>query len=224
MLRRRLRRPDLLSFFERLAPCIVAMKACSSAHHWARELVALGHDVRLIPPQYAKPYVKWNKTDAADAEAICEAAGRPTIRFVPIKTKESSGAVALHRVRSLLVRQRTAAVNSARGLLGRVRDRGAQGHPARRRAQEAAHFQLALATRPYRRPRNAPPRRRSLANASIRAGGRRRHPRATQPGNDPPGGTARYKAGSQAPPSREIPRNPGSLSRSRRPAYRGEVE
>lgn len=118
VLRRRLPRQDLLAFFERLARCLVAMEACSSAHHWARELVALGHDVRLIPPQYTKPYVKRNKTDAADAEAICEAVGRPTMRFVPIKTKESQALQALHRVRSLLVRQRTAAVNSARGLLG----------------------------------------------------------------------------------------------------------
>ncbi len=115
VLKRRPRRQDPLSFFERLAPCVVAMEACSSAHHWARELVALGHDVRLIPAQYAKPYVKRNKTDA---EAICEAAGRPTMRFVPIKTRESRAVLALHRVRSLLVRQRTASVNSARGLLG----------------------------------------------------------------------------------------------------------
>lgn len=118
VLRRRLRRQELLAFFDRLPPCLVGMEACSSAHHWARELVALGHEVRLIPPQYAKPYVKRNKTDAADAEAICEAVGRPTMRFVPIKTKESQGLLALHRARSLLVRQRTATVNSVRGLLG----------------------------------------------------------------------------------------------------------
>ena len=83
------------------------MEACSSAHHWARELVQLGHTVRLIPPQYAKPYVKRNKTDAADAEAICEAVGRPNMRFVPIKTREQQAVLALHRVRALLVRQRT---------------------------------------------------------------------------------------------------------------------
>lgn len=117
VLKRRLRRHDLLTFFERLPSCLIGMEACSSAHHWARELVAMGHDVRLIPPQYAKPYVKRNKTDAADAEAICEAVGRPNMRFVPIKTRESQGLLTLHRVRALLVRQRTAAVNSVRGLL-----------------------------------------------------------------------------------------------------------
>ena len=117
VLKRRLRRQGLLAFFEELPPCLVGMEACSSAHHWARELVELGHDVRLIPPQYVKPYVKRNKTDAADAEAICEAVGRPNMRFVPIKTKESQGLLTLHRVRSLLVRQRTATVNAARGLL-----------------------------------------------------------------------------------------------------------
>ena len=96
VLRRRLRRQELLAFFERLPPCLIGMEACSSAHHWARELVELGHEVRLIPPQYAKPYVKRNKTDAADAEAICEAVGRPNMRFVPIKDKESQGLLALH--------------------------------------------------------------------------------------------------------------------------------
>ena len=116
-LRRRLSRNEMIAFFSKLPPCLVGMEACSSAHHWARELVRLGHTVRLIPPQYVKPYVKRNKTDAADAEAICEAVARPNMRFVPIKTVEQQGILALHRVRSLLVRQRTAAVNAARGLL-----------------------------------------------------------------------------------------------------------
>lgn len=117
VLKRRIRRGELLAFFGSLPACLVGMEACSSAHHWARELMALGHEVRLIPPQYAKPYVKRNKTDAADAEAICEAVGRPNMRFVPVKSKESQGLLTLHRVRSLVVRQRTASVNAARGLL-----------------------------------------------------------------------------------------------------------
>lgn len=116
-LRRRLSRNEMIAFFAKLPPCLIGMEACSSAHHWARELVRLGHTVRLIPPQYVKPYVKRNKTDAADAEAICEAVARPNMRFVPIKTVEQQGILALHRVRALLVRQRTAAVNAARGLL-----------------------------------------------------------------------------------------------------------
>jgi transposase len=118
VLRRKLARGGLIAFFTKQPRCLVAMEACSSAHHWARELVRLGHEVRLIPPQYVKPYVKRNKTDAADAEAICEAAGRPNMRFVPIKTREQQSILVLHRVRALLVRQRTAAVNAARGLLG----------------------------------------------------------------------------------------------------------
>jgi transposase len=117
VLKRRVRRGELLAFFGSLPACLVGMEACSSAHHWARELLALGHEVRLIPPQYAKPYVKRNKTDAADAEAICEAVGRPNMRFVPVKSRESQGLLTLHRVRSLVVRQRTASVNAARGLL-----------------------------------------------------------------------------------------------------------
>ncbi len=117
MLRRRLARSQLLPFFARLEPCLIGVEACSSAHHWARELARLGHDVRLIPPQYVKPYVKRNKTDAADAEAICEAVGRPNMRFVPVKTSDQQAVLALHRVRSLLVRQRTATINALRGLL-----------------------------------------------------------------------------------------------------------
>ncbi len=116
VLRRRLGRTDLLPFFAKQPPCVIG-EACSSAHHWARELRRLGHDVRLIPPQYVKPYVKRNKTDAADAESICEAVGKPNMRFVPIKSVEQQSILALHRVRALLVRQRTSAVNAMRGLL-----------------------------------------------------------------------------------------------------------
>ena len=118
VLRKRLARGQLAGFFAKLPPCIVGMEACSSAHHWARELTRLGHEVRLIPPQYVKPYVKRNKTDAADAEAICEAVGRPTMRFVPIKSVSQQAVLALHRTRALLVRQRTATINALRGLLG----------------------------------------------------------------------------------------------------------
>lgn len=118
VLRRKLARADMISFFTKQPLCVVGMEACSSAHHWARLLVELGHTVQLIPPQYVKPYVKRNKTDAADAEAICEAVAKPNMRFVPIKTKEQQAILALHRVRSLLVRQRTATINALRGLLG----------------------------------------------------------------------------------------------------------
>lgn len=118
VVRRRLARSQLLPFFAELPACVVGMEACSSAHHWARELTRLGHEVRLVPPQYVKPYVKRNKTDAADAEAICEAVGRPNMRFVPIKTETQQAVLALHRARSLLVRQRTATINAIRGLLG----------------------------------------------------------------------------------------------------------
>jgi transposase len=117
MLRRRLSRSQLIPFFAKLSPCLVGIEACSSAHHWAREIQRFGHDVRLIPPQYVKPYVKRNKTDAADAEAICEAVGLANMRFVPIKTPDQQAILSLHRTRSLLIRQRTAAINAIRGLL-----------------------------------------------------------------------------------------------------------
>jgi transposase len=114
---RQIKRAQLLAFFQSLEACLIGMEACSSAHFWAHQLQRMGHTVRLIAPQFVKPYVKGNKNDANDAEAICEALGRPNMRFVPIKTVEQLNMQALHRVRSLSVRQRTAKVNEIRGLL-----------------------------------------------------------------------------------------------------------
>jgi transposase len=114
-IRRRLRRTEVLSFFSKVEPCVVGMEACATAHYWARELAALGHSVKLIPPAYVKPYVKRGKTDAADAEAICEAVTRPSMRHVPIKSAEQQTALVLHRSRDLLVRQRTMLANAIRG-------------------------------------------------------------------------------------------------------------
>ena len=114
---RSLRRAQMLKFFERLEPCVVGMEACSTSHYWARELTRLGHSVRLIPPSYVKPYVKRGKSDAADAEAICEAVTRPTMRFVEVKSREQQAILSLHRARDLIVRQRTQTINMLRGLL-----------------------------------------------------------------------------------------------------------
>ena len=117
IVRRALRRAQVLPFFAKLSPCLVGMEACGTSHHWARELIALGHTVKLMPPAYVKAYVKRGKTDAADAEAICEAVTRPTMRFVPIKSREHQAALSMHRARNLLVKQRTQSVNMMRGLL-----------------------------------------------------------------------------------------------------------
>ena len=115
--RRRLRRSEVLTFFAELPPCLVGMEACASAHHWARELVALGHTVRLMPAAYVKPYVKRGKTDAADAEAIAEAVTRPTMGFLPVKSADQQSVLMLHKTRDLLVRQQTMLVNALRGHL-----------------------------------------------------------------------------------------------------------
>ena len=118
VVRRRLRRSEMITYFKKLPSCLIGMEACASSHHWARTLSELGHTVKLIAPQFVKPYVKGNKNDANDAEAICEAVGRSSMRFIPIKTVEQQNIQALHRVRTELVRQRTAKVNQIRGLLG----------------------------------------------------------------------------------------------------------
>ena len=115
--RRRLRRGQVLPFFKKQPPCLVGMEACATSHHWAREIEALGHNVRLMPPRYVKPYVKRNKNDMADAEAICEAVTRPTMRFVAIKTPDQQSVLVLHRTRHLFVRQRTMLINSLRAHL-----------------------------------------------------------------------------------------------------------
>ena len=117
VLRKQLKRRQVLAFFANLPPCRIGLEACAGAHYWARELIKLGHDARLISPQFVKPYVKGNKNDANDAEAICEAVGRPNMRFVPVKSIEQQDIQMLHRVRSGLVKERTALANRIRGLL-----------------------------------------------------------------------------------------------------------
>ena len=117
VVRRQLKRRQVLSFFQRLPPCLVGIEACASSHHWSRELQALGHTVRLMPPAYVKPYVKRQKNDAADAEAICEAVTRPNMRFVAAKTLEQQSCLMLHRTRHLFIRQQTAVINAIRAHL-----------------------------------------------------------------------------------------------------------
>jgi len=114
VMRRQFRRRQVIPFFRALPPCLIGVEACATSHHWARELQALGHTVRIMPANYVKAYVKRNKTDAADAQAICEAVTRPTMRFVAVKSAEQQSLMMLHRTRSLLIRQRTMLVNAIR--------------------------------------------------------------------------------------------------------------
>lgn len=132
IIRRRLKRRYVVAFFEKLAPCVVGIEACATSHHWSRELKALGHTVRLMPPAYVKPYVKRQKNDAADAEAICEAVTRANMRFVATKTPEQQSCLMLHRTRHLFIRQQTAVINSIRahlaefGIVARVGRHGVE--------------------------------------------------------------------------------------------------
>lgn len=149
----RLRRAQVLDFFRELPPCLVGMEACATAHHWARELIALGHEVKLMPPAYVKPYVKRNKTDAADAEAIAEAVTRPTMRFVAVKSVEQQSMLMLHRVRELFVHREHRARSIRVPLRPRVRCLAGpypQEPLKRRQGQARAHLKA-------RRPIHPPP-------------------------------------------------------------------
>jgi transposase len=118
VLRRRLRRAEVIAFFSQLPRCVVGLEACSASHHWAREIIALGHQARIMPARYVKPYVQRGKSDALDAEAICEAVGRPTMRFAAVKSVEQQSVLMLHRTREILVKQETMLANLIRGCLG----------------------------------------------------------------------------------------------------------
>ena len=120
VVRRQLRRGQVIPFFKKQAPCVVGIEACATSHHWAREITALGHEVKMMPAKYVKAYVKRSKNDAADAEAICEAVTRPTMRFVEIKTVEQQSVLMLHRTRRLFVRQRTTLINAMRAHLAEL--------------------------------------------------------------------------------------------------------
>src|SRR3974390_3240615 len=127
IVRKQLRRSQVMTFFGALSPCLIGMEACATAHHWARELTKLGHEVRLMPAKDVKAYVKRNKNDAADAEAICEAVRRPTMRFVGAKSAEQQGRLIQHRTRDLLMRQRTQVINALRAHLAELGIVAAQG-------------------------------------------------------------------------------------------------
>ena len=120
LIRRKLKRRYVLAFFEKLPPCLVGIEACATSHHWSRQLKALGHTVRLMPPAYVKPYVKRQKNDAADAEAICEAVTRANMRFVETKTPEHQSCLMLHRTRQLFIRQQTSVISAIRAHLAEL--------------------------------------------------------------------------------------------------------
>ena len=154
VLKKQLRRSQVLEFFSKLSPCLVGMEACATSHHWARELKKLGHDVRLMPASYVKAYVKRGKNDAADAAAICEAVTRPSMHLVPIKSSEQQSALMLHRTRDLLIRQRTQLINAMRahlaelGLVARKGREGLQLEPWRKLTMSGCQAMLALPAKP----------------------------------------------------------------------------
>src|SRR6478672_3529159 len=142
LIRRKLKRRSVLAFFQKLSPSLVGIEACATSHHWSRQLKRLGHTVRLMPPAYVKPYVKRQKNDAADAEAICEAVTRANMRFVPTKTPEQQSGLMLHRTRDLFIRQQTSVINAIRahlaefGVTAAVGRKGNRGTTAGHRRSE----------------------------------------------------------------------------------------
>jgi transposase len=161
ILRKKLSRAQVLTFFAQLPPCVVAMEACASAHEWGRAIRKLGHEVRLIPPAYVKPFIKRQKNDAADAEAIAEAAARPTMRFVAVKSESQQARAMIFRTRDLLVRQRTQLINALRGHLAEhgVVEGGDQRAPARlgdRRCCDIARSARRRSEPPLSRPDPGP--------------------------------------------------------------------
>lgn len=144
VLQKRVRRQALLDVLRKIPTCTVVMEACATAHHWAREIAAIGHEVKLIAPQYVKPFVKTNKNDAADAEAICEAASRPTMRFVPVKSQKQQSLTMLHKVRDLLIRQRSSVAVALRAHLAEFGFISAKGiHNGMKAAQSVSEDEYA---------------------------------------------------------------------------------
>jgi transposase len=162
VIRRQLKRRAVLAFFQKLSPCLVGIEACASSHYWSRELQALGHTVRLMPPAYVKPYVKRQKNDMADAEAICEAVTRANMRFVPTKTPEQQSCLMLHRTRHLFIRQQTAVINSIRAHLAEL---GIVAPVGRKGVTELLHVVADPSDKRRRLPARALPR--SALNCSA---------------------------------------------------------
>jgi transposase len=169
VLRKKLRRQQVIEFFGKLKPTKIGLEACGAAHYWARELEALAHEVVLLPPQYVKPYVKRGKNDAADAEAICEAMSRPTMRFVPVKTAEQQAALMLAGTRDRLIRMRTQ-LSRADRRQGSRQDRAAAGAPCcSRRPTEACEGTIRCACQGIRATQAGDPKDRSQADGLAQA-------------------------------------------------------
>ena len=189
VVRKQLRRGQVLKFFASLQPCLVGMEACATAHYWARELTKLGHEVRLMPAKDVKAYVKRNKNDAADAEAICEAVGRPRMRFVRAKSAEQQGRLMQHRTRDLLLRQQTQVINALRAHLAELGMVAAQGREGLKQL-----LTIIAAARNAPRPQEYAAGSGRLASRSVQA--------SVYPRSNPVAGRAQSRRQNHAPTGR----------------------